>query len=89
MLNIFLIINLAILCLLIIFNGYVGTFTWMEQNSSKMYYIFPEKSVDSVLYSEYSMASYYLLFNGMLPLDLQINLLLVKLLYTLLIEYDA
>lgn len=89
MLNIFLIINLAILCLLIIFNGYVGTFTWMEQNSSKMYYIFPEKRVDSVLYSEYSMASYYLLFNGMLPLDLQINLLLVKLLYTLLIEYDA
>jgi hypothetical protein len=60
----------------------------MEQNSSKMYYIFPEKIVDSTLYSEYSMASYYLLFNGMLPLDLQINLLLVKLLYTLLIEYD-
>ena len=70
MLNIFLIINIVILCFIIFLNGYVGTFTWMEQNSAKMYYIFPEKIVDSTLYSEYSMASYYLLFNGMLPLDL-------------------
>jgi hypothetical protein len=89
MLNIFLIINLVILCFIIFLNGYVGTFSWTEQNSAKMYYIFPERSVDSKLYSQYSMASYYLLFNGMLPLDLQINLLLVKLLYTLLIEYDV
>lgn len=69
-------------------NGYVGTLNWLDQNSSKMYYIFPEKYVDSLLYSEYSMASYYLLFNGLLPLDLQINLILVKLLYTFLIESD-
>lgn len=70
MLNIFLIINLSILCLIIFLNGFVGTYNWMEQNSSNIYYIFPEKSINSILYSEYSMASYYLLFNGMLPLDL-------------------
>ena len=89
MLNIFLIINLVILCVIMFLNGYVGTLNWMEQNSSKMYYIFPEKNIDSLLYSEYSMASYYLLFNGLLPLDLQINLMLVKLLYTFLIESDV
>jgi hypothetical protein len=57
MLNIFLIINLSILCFIIVLDGYVGTLNWMQKNSSNMYYIFPEKTVDSVLYSEYSMAS--------------------------------
>lgn len=43
MLNIFLIINLAILCFIIVLNGFVGTLNWMQTNGSKMYYIFPEK----------------------------------------------
>lgn len=35
------------------------------------------------------MASYYLLFNWLLPLDLAINIIICKLIYTLFIEVDA
>lgn len=35
------------------------------------------------------MASYYLLFNWLLPLDLAINNILTKLIYTFFIEFDV
>jgi hypothetical protein len=35
------------------------------------------------------MASYYLLFNWLLPLDLTVNIILCKLIYTIYIEIDA
>jgi hypothetical protein len=63
----------------------------MRSNADKHFYIFPwnKGPIQYEFYTLTSMASYYLLFNWLLPLDLTVNIILCKLIYTIYIEIDA
>jgi len=58
---------------------------WMSNNRENMTYLFPDSvEEDPASNNEYSMRvflSFYLAFNGLIPLDLAVTFVLVKLLY--------
>jgi hypothetical protein len=58
----------------------VGTRVWTRKNHTKHYYIYDAKEeVDVESYTFKAFFSYYLLFNGVMPLDLAVTLVLSKL----------
>ncbi len=58
----------------------VGTRFWTRKNYKQHYYIYDEaEEVDVEAYSFKALMSYYLLLNGLLPLDLAVTLMLSKL----------
>ena len=63
----------------------------MERNADKHFYIFPieERPVDAALGAQALMVSFYLLLNGLLPLDLVVIFMLSRFFYTFAVEYDV
>ena len=64
---------------------------WLKNNANKHWYIFPleERPVDTFAESIKLLVSYYLLLNGLLPLDLVVCFMLGKLMYTYFVEVDS
>jgi len=58
----------------------IGCRIWMNNNSNMQYYIFPlnERPINNDLYVLKSIGAYYLLFDGILPIDLQIVTMISK-----------
>jgi magnesium-transporting ATPase (P-type) len=81
LLNIILAINIAIMFTMAILMSQIGTRVWTRNNHPKHYYIYDaaEGEIDVEMYSFKALMSYYLLFNGLLPLDLAVTLMISKL----------
>ena len=63
---------------------------WVSNNAKKHTYIFPpSEDIDVNLYSIKALASFYLIFNGLIPLDLAVTFILVKLFYISRLTGDA
>ena len=97
-LNIFLAINIAIMFTALILMSQVGNRSFNKKNGDNMYYVFdkdfePAKlddgSIDYEQYTFKAMMSFYLLFNGLLPLDLAVTLMITKLFMVGYITADA
>lgn len=82
--NTFLFIFLVLMC------SHVLGRKWLDANADKHFYIFPyeERPVDTLKYASNLMVSFYLLLNGLLPLDLVVVFMLSKLFYTISVEFD-
>ena len=63
----------------------------MERNADKHFYIYPmeERPVDKALGAQALMVSFYLLLNGLLPLDLVVIFMLSRFFYTFAVENDV
>ena len=63
---------------------------WLEGHANKHFYIFPleERPVDIMKYSSSLLVSFYLMLNGLLPLDLVVIFMLSKFLYTYFVVVD-
>ena len=84
--------NLFIMLLILIFSSQVGTRQWLNENSEKHSYLFhgdKRFEINKELIIVQSMGSFYLLMNTLIPLDLAINTIFIKLVYSLIMEMDA
>lgn len=83
-------LNTAIFAFLVILCSQVLGRNWLERNADKHFYIFPpeERPVDTLKNASSLMVSFYLLLNGLLPLDLVVIFMLAKFFYTVAVEYD-
>lgn len=83
--------NIAVMFLFIILVSFWGNRAWMQDNSGKHFYIYPESEQPVDLqYSSYrALLKFYLLFNSLVPLDLMVVFILSKMLYTFRLEHDA
>lgn len=84
-------LNTAIFAFLVILCSQVLGRNWLERNANKHFYIFPpeERPVDTLKNASSLMVSFYLMLNGLLPLDLVVIFMLAKFFYTVAIEYDV
>ena len=89
-LNILLAINIAIMLSMAIFMSQVGTRFWIRNNHKKHYYIYDaaEGEINIENYSFKALMSYYLLLNGLLPLDLAVTLMMSKLFVIFYVQSD-
>lgn len=60
----------------------------MQVRGKAFSFIYPEEVLDAEGYAAKSFASYYLLFNGWVPLSIVITVELAKMFYTRFIEND-
>ena len=83
--------NVLVTILLNLLMSQVGTRVWFNKNANKHFYIFPEneRPVNTNIYASQALASYYLLFNDLIPLDLPVTLIFIKLFCGLIIEADV
>jgi phospholipid-transporting ATPase len=90
-LNLIMICNIAVMFLFIILVSFWGNRSWMQENSGKHFYIYPESEQPIDLqYSSYrAVLKFYLLFNSLVPLDLMVVFILSKMMYTFRLEQDA
>ena len=91
-LNIILLINLGIMLIIILMSSQVGTRLWLNQNADKHSYLFHGKqgfAIDKELIVLQAVGSFYLLMNSLIPMDLAINTIFIKLVYSLIVEVDA
>ena len=63
-------------------------YTFINQNGSKMKYIYPESPIDANAYASYMFATCYILFNQLIPLGLLLTIEIVKLAYSRKMEND-
>jgi len=92
LMNYYLFLNICLLFILDVLMSQLGNRFWNEAYANEHYYIFPEAQTGRVEIEGYvrkSFFSYYLLFNGVIPLDLVIQFAMVKLIYIGFIESDA
>ena len=84
-------IQLAIFIFLCLLMSLVLGRVWLNENANKHYYIFPmkERPVNTFEGSMKLLVSFYLLLNGLLPLDLVVCFMLGKLMYTYFVEVDT
>ncbi|TNV85488.1 hypothetical protein FGO68_gene5841 [Halteria grandinella] len=61
---------------------------FIDENGSKMKYVYPETNIDSGSYASYVYGTYFLLFNSLVPLAFIIELELIKMSYSPMIEND-
>jgi magnesium-transporting ATPase (P-type) len=81
-LNTYMLINICTMFFQAIVMSLICNRIWMSNNASFHYYIFPKgEDIDVNLYSIKAFASFYLIFNGLIPLDLSVTFILVKLCY--------
>jgi len=90
-LNIFLSINIFIMFTALVMMSQIGNRTFNKKYGANMYYVFDPKheEQDFEFYTFKAMMSFYLLFNGLLPLDLAVTLMITKLFMVGLIVADA
>jgi hypothetical protein len=95
--NKFILVNIMLWLTLILFMSQVMLRIWLGKTVSPLseefvhnhYYIFPEaESFESNLFSLRSIFTYYLLLNGVIPLNLTVNNVLSKFVYTVLLRLD-
>lgn len=63
----------------------------MNNYADEAAYLFPEKErpVDKELWIFRAMASFYLCFNSMIPIDLAINIIMSKAMTAVIMEFDS
>jgi phospholipid-transporting ATPase len=89
-LNTYMVINICTMFLQAIVMSMICNRIWTGNNAEKHTYIYPpEEDVDVNFYSIKSLASFYLIFNGLIPLDLAVTFILVKLIYISRLTQDA
>jgi hypothetical protein len=54
----------------------------------QMSYIYPEKSIDAASYAGYVYATYYIFFNSLIPLSFIVEVEIIKMSYSKMIEND-
>ena len=87
-LNVLLLINVVILLTLAgIMTGRL--YHWMSYYGPKMRYVFPEKNLDFAGYAGRGYASYFILFNQLIPLSLLVTLEVAKMSYSRMMENDV
>lgn len=91
LLNVILMVDLAIMLTKAVCMSQIGTRMWLLTNYEEHEYIFPKKEwpIETELYVVRALGSFYLLFNLLIPLDLAINIVIVKMFYTLYMEVDV
>ena len=84
-LNNFLVINIVIMFILMIFMSQVGNRIWMRTNADVHYYIYPksERPIDTESITMKSLMSFFLLLNATIPLDLAVSYNIIKAWYTM------
>lgn len=89
-LNIFLITNIIIMFLATLLCSQVFNRLFLQKKGDQLTYVFQEfeKPVNYEEYTMASMMSFYLLLNGLLPLDLAVNLIVTKLLMVYFVQND-
>lgn len=87
-LNVILFINIAIILLLA---GLMAglNFNFLSKNESNLDYIFPEDDTNIYAIASQSFASYYLLFNTLIPLSIIVLIEFAKMIYAKMMEVDA
>ena len=89
-LNTYMVINIVTMFASALIMALVCNRVWVGNNGKAHTYIFPpEEKIDANLYAFKALASFYLIFNGLIPLDLSVFYLLVKLLYIFRLTQDA
>jgi len=88
-LNVLLFINVIILLVLAgIMSGRL--YNWVSTYGPKMNYVFPEKGeINSSGYAGNGYASYFVLFNNLIPLSLLVTLEIAKISYSRMMEHDV
>ena len=61
---------------------------YILENGSKMKYIYPETIIDAAGFAGNAFATYYILFNSLIPLAMLVTLEIAKLSYSKMIEND-
>lgn len=90
-LNIIIFINLIVMAVQFLLMSQAGTRAWLHSKHDRLEYLFPkfEQPIDIELYVLKALGSFYLIFNLLIPLDLAVNIILVKMFYTIYVEQDA
>lgn len=84
------VINITTMFLQAIIHAFVFNRMWVTENSKTHTYIYPpEEDVDVGFYSVKAFASFYLIYNGLIPLDLAVFYLLTKLIYIFRLTQDV
>jgi phospholipid-transporting ATPase len=86
--NKYMLINIVIMIFLVIIVTQILNRSWHSSHGNHTY-IFPEQPVDVTYWSSNTIISFFLLCNGIIPLDLAITITLSKLAYVLVVEADA
>lgn len=63
-------------------------YRFILENGPRMRYIYPEKDIDAAGYAGNAYASYYIIFNSLIPLAMLVTLEIAKLAYSPFIEHD-
>lgn len=87
-------LNFLLLCNIIILLTLAGImsgrlYSWSSTYGPKMKYVYPEKSRDWATIAGTAYASYYVLFNGVIPLALLVTLEIAKMSYSSMMESDV
>ena len=65
-------------------------YQWLSTYGPKMWYVFPEKKpIDASGYAANGYASYFILFNQLIPLGLLVTLEVAKMSYSRMMEHDV
>ena len=80
-LNVCLLVNVIICLLQSVLMAVLNTRNWLLENKDTHYYIFPESKIDIDWTVLKTMVSFYLQYNMLIPLDIMIQILIVKMLY--------
>lgn len=63
-------------------------YSFIQNYGSKMKYVYPESEIPAATYASFAYASYYILFNSLIPLAMLVTLEIGKMAYSRLIEND-
>jgi hypothetical protein len=64
-------------------------YSWSSTNGQKMSYVYPEKESDWASIAGKAYASYFLLFNAVIPLAMRVTLEIAKTYYSTIMESDV
>lgn len=87
-------INLVLLFNIVIILTFSGIFAgrlyhFILEHGSKMRYVYPEPVIDAAGYAGNAYASFFIIFNSLIPLAMLVTLEIAKLAYSPYIEYDV
>jgi magnesium-transporting ATPase (P-type) len=87
-------LNILLLCNIIILLTLAGImsgrlYNWSSTYGPKMKYVYPEKNPNWASIAGTAYASYYVLFNGVIPLAMLVTLEIAKMSYSSMMENDV
>lgn len=87
-------INLVLLFNIVIILTFSGIFAgrlyhFIKDHGSKMRYVYPEPVINAASYAGNAYASFFIIFNSLIPLGMLVTLEIAKLAYSPFIEHDV